>query len=127
LKTFRPLDGKPLTIETSGRAIHRRLALAVWAAFAAAILAAGVITFRSHQHKIHSEKNTEQSAGQQYVANLLPQTLGGANFWLAHAPPFKTALDQLPFHSQSIAVPEDKKSAISVLSKDTDLLRKLTV
>jgi hypothetical protein len=41
-----------------------------------------------------------------------------ANALLAAAPSFKTAVDAMAFHSQTIPLPEGKRSAVSVLSKE---------
>lgn len=122
LRTFRPLDAGPFEIEASGRAIHSWVVLTPWAAVAAAILTTAFLTFHSLQELTHSIESSEKAADEGQIAFPLPQSLGSANALLAQAPSVKAALDQLSFHSPFIRLPKGKKSAIAVLSKDTDQL-----
>jgi hypothetical protein len=47
-----------------------------------------------------------------------PLTMRSANAWLATAPSFKAAVDDLAFRSQVSPVPQGKQSAVAVLSKE---------
>jgi hypothetical protein len=47
-----------------------------------------------------------------------PLTMRSANAWLATAPSFKAAVDDLAFRSQTSPLPQGKQSAVAVLSKE---------
>jgi hypothetical protein len=47
-----------------------------------------------------------------------PLTMRSANAWLATAPSFKAAVDDLAFRSQTRPLPQGKQSAVAVLSKE---------
>jgi hypothetical protein len=47
-----------------------------------------------------------------------PLTMRSANAWLATAPSFKAAIDDLAFRSQASPLPQGKQSAIAVLRKE---------
>jgi len=49
---------------------------------------------------------------------LGPLTMRRANTWLATAPSFKAAIDDMAFRSQGESIPNGQHSAIAVLSKE---------
>jgi hypothetical protein len=53
---------------------------------------------------------------------LEPLTMRSANAWLATAPSFKAAVDDLAFRSQTSPLPQGTQSAVAVLSKEKSRL-----
>ena len=116
LKQFQPLmpDGLPAT--TCERALPRHRIFAMWSAGAAAVIILGVIGF----HVIPSRVSRQPGNPLPIPVNspTQPLSMRDANSLLATAPSYKAVLNEMAFHPQHSTVPEDKQSAVAVLSKE---------
>ena len=115
VKQFRPLVPDALPIPKRERAFSRYRVLGIWGAGAAAAIILGLIGFRI-RHRQPESHNNPQSASVNAPAQTL--TMRDANSKLATASSYKAALDEMAFHRQRSAVPQDKQSAVAVLAKE---------
>jgi hypothetical protein len=117
LKRFRPVSPEPRpTAEARHRSLHAFGPVA-WVAASAAILIVGIIvlhtrTPRTIDHIIGEAASLERRQP------VEPLTIGTANSWLATAPSFDAALDELAFRPRRNPIPANKQSAIAVLSEE---------
>jgi hypothetical protein len=114
LKQFRPVMPEALVVQEQVRARRRPLLFVAWAAVAAAILAAVLLSLRFYQHPspVRETTTVEPLAGPQ------PLTIASANALLAHAPSFKAAVESVAFRPGAEPVAEGKHSALALLSKE---------
>jgi hypothetical protein len=118
LKRFHPIAPEPVPTLRAGYASRRSLSLGTWLAAVAAILVIGtaILHIRSNRGVV---PNTARDVGfAERHAPSEPLTMRSANAWLATAPSFKAAVDELAFRSQTSPLPQGKQSAVAVLSKE---------
>ena len=117
LKQFRPVTPEALAFKEEVRTSRRPLVLAAWAAVAAAILLAVILSIRLYQRA----PVQEAVAGGSRVEPLTgpePLTIASANALLAQAPSFKAAVESVAFQPGAEPVAEGKHSALALLSKE---------
>jgi hypothetical protein len=116
LRQFRPLA--PESLPTGlGHASRRRFVIAAGGTAAAAVLILMLARhIRSNPTAVSVAVSNASAAGE--LVPSQPLTMRSANALLAAAPSFKTAVDAMAFHSQTIPLPEGQRSAVSVLSKE---------
>ena len=120
LKRFDPIAPEPIPMLRIDVACRRRFGLATGLAAFAAILVVGIILVwhvRSSRRVVVPITARDAVSAERH-APLEPLTMRTASAWLTAAPSFKTAIDDLAFHSQSHPMPQDKQSAVAVLSKE---------
>jgi hypothetical protein len=114
LKGFQPTVPEPLLV-----AAHRKpraWIFGAWAVVAAIVILAILV---AHNHSGRSDVTTVENTGNlERPVVEAPLTLRSANKLLADAPSVKAAVDNLAFQSRNVAVPKDKQSVVSVLSKE---------
>jgi hypothetical protein len=118
LKRFHPIAPEPVPTLRVGSASRGSLSLGTWVAAVAAILAAGALMLQVSSHRVVVPSTVGDVALAARHAPLEPFTMRSANAWLATAPSFKAAVDDLAFRSQSSSLPQGKQSAVAVLSKE---------
>jgi hypothetical protein len=118
LKQFDPIALEPmLRIDIASR---RPFGLGTELAAFAAIFILGIILVwhvRSSSRVVVSSTVRDAVSAERH-APLEPLTMRTASAWLTAAPSFKAAIDDLAFRSQSNPMPQDKQSAVAVLSKE---------
>jgi hypothetical protein len=119
LKQFRPVAPEALAVKEQGRATRRPLA---WAAVAAAILAAVMVSWRFYQHPSPVREPGAGGPNVEWLVNPQPLTIRSANALLAGAPSFKAAVESVAFRPQSRPLSEGRHSALAVLSKEENKL-----
>ena len=117
LKQFRPVPPEALPAKVQVRA-KRPLLFAAWAAVAAAILAAVMLSLRFYQHPLPVKETVAGGPSVERIVNPQPLTIGSANALLANAPSFKAAVESVAFQPKSRPVSEGRYSALAVLSKE---------
>lgn len=117
LKQFHPVAPEPVPTLTA-RASRRSFALGVRVAAVAAILIVGIVVLHSRSKKIAVRNTIRDVASLELRAPSEPLTIRSATTWLAAAPSFKAAVDELAFRSKNVSIPRGKQSAIAVLSKE---------
>jgi hypothetical protein len=115
LKRFHPIAPEPVPT-LSGRSSRRSRPLGIWLAAVAAILVIGAVILRNRSSR-SVVSNTASHAAERHGPSE-PLTMRSANAWLAAAPSFKAAVDDLAFHSQIRPLPQGKQSAVAVLSRE---------
>ena len=119
LKRFHPIPPEPVPTLSLSHSRRRSPPLRIWLAATAAIfLLVGAVVFRSRNGRTIV---TNTAGNAEVVArHALPEplTTRSANAWLAKAPSFKAAVDDLAFDSQTSPLPQGKQSAVAVLSKE---------
>ena len=121
LKRFHPIAPEPVPTVSVGHSSRRSPPLGIWLAAAAAILVIGVIgsvILHVRSSRIVVSNEASDAAVSERHAPSEPLTMRSANAWLAKAPSFKAAVDDLAFRSQTIPLPQGKQSAVAVLSKE---------
>jgi len=116
LKQFKPLLPDALPDTTRERTLPRHWILAIWSAGAAAVIILGAIGWRMLPGRVSGRPGNPQPVSVTLPAR--PLTLRDASTLLAAAPSYKAALDEMAFHPQPSAVPNDQRSAVTVLSKE---------
>jgi hypothetical protein len=120
LKRFDPVVPDPIpTLKIDG-ASRRPFLLGIGLAAFAAILLVGIILvvhIRSGSRVVVPNIVRDAASAERH-APLEPLTTRSASGWLTAAPSFKAAIDDLAFRSQSQPIPQDKQSAVAVLSKE---------
>ena len=109
LKRFHPLAPKAIKTFEITDTSRRLLAPAAWITALAAVLIAATMIW-----------HTRDSRDVKFVdrhAPLEPLTMRTANAWLAAAPSFQAAVDDLAFRSSTNPIPPGKQSALAVLSR----------
>ena len=92
--------------------------LGIWLAAVAAIIVIGAVTLHIRCSRIVVSNTASDAAVAERHAPSEPLTMRSANAWLATAPSFKAAVDDLAFRSQTSPLPQGKQSAVAVLSKE---------
>jgi hypothetical protein len=119
LKRFRPIAAEPISTLSVGHSFRRRsFHLGVRLAAVAAILIIGAVIWHIRSNRTVVPNTGGDAAVAERHAPLEPLTMRSANAWLATAPSFKAAVDDLAFRSQTSPLPQGKQSAVAVLSKE---------
>ena len=118
LKQFRPVTPEPLTVKEQFRTRRRPLVLAAWAAVAAAILVAAILSIRLFQRPSTMKEAAVDSSVVKPLISPEPLTIASANALLAQAPSFKAAVESVAFRPGTEPVAEGKHSALALLSKE---------
>jgi hypothetical protein len=117
LKRFHPIAPEPVPTLSVGHSSRRPLPLAIWLAVAA-ILVIGAVVLHVRSSRILVSNTASDTAASEQHGPSEPLTMRSANAWLATAPSFKAAVDDLAFRSQPNRLPQGKQSAVAVLSKE---------
>jgi hypothetical protein len=118
LKRFHPIAPEPVPTLSVGHSSRRSPLLGIWLAAAAAILVIGAGILHIRSSRIVVSNTASDAAVAERHAPSEPLTMRSANAWLATAPSFKAAVDDLAFRSQTSPLPQGKQSAVAVLSKE---------
>jgi hypothetical protein len=118
LKRFHPIAPEPVPTLSVGHASRRSPPLGIWLAAVAAILVIGAVSLHVRSSRIVVSNTASDAAVSERHAPSEPLTIRSANAWLATAPSFKAAVDDLAFRSQTSPLPQGKQSAVAVLSKE---------
>lgn len=117
LKRFQPIAPEPVPAISVVSSTRRSTSLGTWLAAVAAILVLGALVLHRGNRAVVPNRSSDAAfAGRRALSE--PLTMQSANSWLAKAPTFKAALDGLAFRPQTSPVPQDKQSAVAVLSKE---------
>lgn len=122
LKRFAPIAPEPIPTLRFGHASRRLFRLSAWVTALAAILfvifviGTAILHNRGGRMVVPNTAQHVTSAGGREP--LGPLTMRRANTWLAAAPSFKAAIDDMAFRSQGESIPNGQQSAIAVLSKE---------
>ncbi len=119
LKQFRPVTPEPLMAQEKVQVKARRpLIFAAWAAVAAAILIAVMVSLFVHKPAQPVQDTGKKRPGMEQFGNLQPLTIESANALLESAPSFKAAVDDMAFQPESKPIAEGKHSLLALLSKE---------
>jgi hypothetical protein len=118
LKRFDPVAPDPIPMLRITVASPRPFGLGTGLAAFAAILIVGIILVWHVRSSSRVAVSVRDAVSAERHAPLEPLTMRTASAWLTAAPSFKTAIDDLAFRSQSNPMPQDKQSAVAVLSKE---------
>ena len=118
LKRFHPIVPEPVPTLSVGHSSRRSLSLGTWLAAVAAILVIGAVILHIRSNRVVVPSTASDVAFAERHAPSEPLTMRSANAWLATAPSFKAAVDDLAFRSQTSPLPQGKQSAVAVLSKE---------
>jgi hypothetical protein len=118
LKRFHPIAPEPVPTLSVGHSSRRSPPLGIWLAAVAAILVIGAVILHVRSSRIVVSNTASDAAVSERHAPSEPLTIRSANAWLATAPSFKAAVDDLAFRSQTSPLPQGKQSAVAVLSKE---------
>ena len=118
LKRFHPIAPEPVPTLSVGYSSRRSSSLGIWLAAVAAIIVIGAVTLHIRSSRIVVSNTASDAAVAERHAPSEPLTMRSANAWLATAPSFKAAVDDLAFRSQTSPLPQGKQSAVAVLSKE---------
>lgn len=117
LKRFHPIATEPIPTPSVGHSSRRSLSLGTWLAAVASVLVTGAVILHIRSNRVVVSKTASDLAFAERHAPSEPLTMRSANAWLATAPSFKAAVDDLAFRSQTSPLPQGKQSAVAVLSK----------
>jgi len=118
LKRFHPIAPEPVPTLSVSHSSRRSLPLGSWLAAMAAILVIGAVILHIRSNRVVVSNTAGDAAIAEQHAPSGPLTMRSANAWLARAPSFKAAVDDLAFRSQTSPLPQGKQSAVAVLSKE---------
>ena len=118
LKRFHPIAPEPVPTLRVGHASVRSVPLGIWLAAVAAMLFVGAVILHIRSNRVVVPNPAHDVALAEQYAPTGPLTMRSANAWLATAPSFKAAVDDLAFRSQTSPLPQGKQSAVAVLSKE---------
>ena len=118
LKRFHPIAPEPVPTLSVGHSSRRSPSLGIWLVAVAAILVIGAVILHVRSSRIVVSNTASGAAVSERHAPSEPLTMRSANAWLATAPSFKAAVDDLAFRSQTSPLPQGKQSAVAVLSKE---------
>jgi hypothetical protein len=118
LKRFHPIAPEPVPTLSISHSSRRSLSLGTWLAAVAAILVMGAVILHIRNNRVVVSNTAGDAAIAERHAPSEPLTMRSANAWLATAPSFKAAVDDLAFRSQTSPLPQGKQSAVAVLSKE---------
>lgn len=117
LKQFQPVAPEPLIVKEKIR-VRRPLFVAAWAAVAAAILIAVMMSVLIHKPVQPTGEVSTQKPGMEEFSNPQPLTIESANAMMARAPSFKAAVDGMVFQPESKPISEGRYSLVALLSKE---------
>lgn len=117
LKRFQPLIPEALPAHDHTRMVRRLPRLAGWIAALAVMTIVGVLAWRVQRPQVAVPvvTNLESSSVRPPMGLLTQQN---TNEWLARAPSFKTAVDDLGFRPETGSIQQGKQSAVAVLSEE---------
>jgi hypothetical protein len=118
LKQFRPVEPKALAVKEQARIKRRPMLLAAWAAVAAAILAAVMLSLRFYHRPAPVRETLSDRSNVERLVNPQPLTIRSANALLSGAPSFNAAVESVAFQRESRPISEGRHSALAVLSKE---------
>lgn len=118
LKQFRPVTPEALPVKDQVKPMRRPLLFASWAAVAAAILLAVMVSVLLHWPPHRPGQARRGGTGIEELENPQPLTIAKANALLAEAPSFKAAVDNMAFQSESKPISEGRYSALALLSEE---------
>jgi len=118
LKRFHPIAPEPVPTLSVSHSSRRSLPFGTWLAAVAAILVIGAVILHILSNRVVVSNRAGDAAITERHAPSEPLTMRSANAWLATAPSFKAAVDDLAFRSQTNPLPQGKQSAVAVLSKE---------
>jgi hypothetical protein len=118
LKRFHPMAPEPVPTLSVSHSSRRSLPFGTWLAAVAAILVIGAVILHIRSNRVVVSNRAGDAAIAERHAPSEPLTMRSANAWLATAPSFKAAVDDLAFRSQTSPLPQGKQSAVAVLSKE---------
>jgi hypothetical protein len=118
LKRFHPIAPEPVPTLSVSHSSRRSLSLGTWLAAVAAVLVIGAVILHIRSNRVVVSNTAGDAAIAEQHAPSEPLTMRSANAWLATAPSFKAAVDDLAFRSQTSPLPRGKQSAVAVLSKE---------
>ena len=118
LKRFHPIAPEPIPTLSAAHSSRRSPPLGIWLAAVAAILVIWAVILHVRSSRIVVLNTASDAVVFERHAPSEPLTMRSANAWLATAPSFKAAVDDLAFRSQTSPLPEGKQSAVAVLSKE---------
>ena len=118
LKRFHPIAPEPVPTLSLSHSSRHSLSLGTWLAAVAAILVIGAVILQIRSNRVVVSNTAGATAIAERHAPSEPLTMRSANAWLATAPSFKAAVDDLAFRSQTSPLPQGKQSAVAVLSKE---------
>jgi hypothetical protein len=118
LKRFHPIAPEPVPTLSVGHSSRRSLSLGTWLAAVAAIIVIGAVILHIRSNRVVVSNTASDVVFAERHAPSEPLTMRSANAWLATAPSFKAAVDDLAFRSQTSPLPQGKQSAVAVLSKE---------
>lgn len=118
LRRFHPIAPEPVPTVSVSPSSRRSLSLGTRLAAVAAILVIGAVILHIRSNRVVVSNTAGDAAIAERHAPSEPLTMRSANAWLATAPSFKAAVDDLAFRSQTSSLPQGKQSAVAVLSKE---------
>jgi hypothetical protein len=118
LRQFHPIAPEPVPTLSVSHSSRRSARLGIWLAAAAAVLVIGAVILHIRSSRIVVSNKASDAAVAERHGPSEPLTMRSANAWLATAPSFKAAVDDLAFRSQTSPLPQGKQSAVAVLSKE---------
>jgi glucan phosphoethanolaminetransferase (alkaline phosphatase superfamily) len=118
LKRFEPIAPDAVPSVSLNRSTRRSLSLRIWLATAAAMVVMGVAVLYVRDNRAAGPNRSSDAALRQRMGPYEPLTVRSANAWLAAAPSFKTAVDELAFRSQTNPLRQGEQSAVAVLCKE---------
>ncbi|HZS26876.1 MAG TPA: hypothetical protein VFB76_06570 [Candidatus Angelobacter sp.] len=118
LKQFQPVSPEPLLAKEQVKARRRPVGFAAWAAVAAAIVIALMMSALLHRHALPVKETGPSMPPVEEFNNPQPLTIGRADALLANAPSFKAAVDDMAFRPESKPISAGRYSALALLSKE---------
>ena len=118
LRRFHPIAPEPIPTLSVGHSSRRLSSLGICIATVAAMVFLGAVILHIRSSRIVVSNTASEAAVAEQHAPTEPLTIRSANAWLATAPSFKAAVDDLAFRSQTSPLPKGKQSAVAVLSKE---------
>ena len=118
LKRFHPIAPDPIPPVRVVCASRRPLSHWAGIVAVAAIVVIGMTIVHLRDNRVVVPNTDLHAVFAERHASSDPLTVRSANAWLATAPSFKAAVDDLAFRSQPSPLPQGKQSAVTVLSKE---------
>lgn len=118
LKRFHPIAPKPIRTFTVADASRRWFTPAARIMALVAVLVAAIIIWHTRSSRVVVQDTVHNVTFVDRRAPLEPLTMRTANAWLATAPSFQSAIDDLAFRSSTNPIPHGKQSALAVLSRE---------
>ena len=117
LKQFQPLVPEPLPLKASA---HRaRRAIVLWAVGMATVaVLIGTVALHIHTERARIMETAGSVGTPVRLVSAQPLTTRSANAMMAKAPSYKALIDDMAFRSQTLPLPNGKRSAVAVLGKE---------